>query len=85
MIMRSSVKPQLRVPKLIVRKVKRKEGDNEVETLEVYSPEKNGQIFQVNTAHHFDRSNISRKSSVSLSESIKREEAQETSCYGYFF
>jgi len=38
---------ELRVPKLIVRKVKVQEGKDEVETMEVYSPDKNKQFSQV--------------------------------------
>lgn len=79
----STAKLELRVPKLVVRKVKRIEGNNEVETLEVCSPDKDrAEFYDNSTAKEYDpaitdtflkkrtRSRSSRKSSRSSVGSV---------------
>ena len=67
---------ELRVPKLIVRRVKKKDGDNEIETLEVYSPDKNNTVFQLNSTYNADddipkKHTRSKTLSVSSGDSLK--------------
>lgn len=82
---------ELKVPKLIVRKVKRIEGNDEIETLEVFSPDKEKQICRIRTpinneecmndypeVRRSSKRSRSKASSVSSADSMKARKRKKT-------